>query len=392
MAIVNSGRSVRTTLPAKPSPDFPLTPHRSGKWCKKHKGRLYYFGRWDDPDEAKAEYEHCWPYIVSGKPIPPNLDRLTLEDFCNLFLEAKDANVESGELSARSFRDYRATCKRLVEYMGRKHVVADLKPADFQTLRTKLAKRFGPTTLGNEVNRVRIVFKWGFDQELLETPIRFGQGFARPSRKTIRKHRNERARTTQQTFSADDIQTLIDAADVQLRAMILLGINCGLGNADVGHLRFTHLDLDGGWIDYPRPKTELERHAKLWPETVAAIREWLKQRPKKDLSADVKDLVFITKFRKSWAKEGTTGNPVSAQFRKLLVATEVYREGLGFYALRHTFATIGRQVNDDAAIRVVLGHDDPSMLERHYTHEFPKERLEAVASHVRTWAIGLVQQ
>ena len=29
----------------KPHRDFPLTPHGSGRWCKKVKGHFYYFGR-----------------------------------------------------------------------------------------------------------------------------------------------------------------------------------------------------------------------------------------------------------------------------------------------------------------------------------------------------------
>ena len=34
-------------------------------------------------------------------------------------------------------------------------------------------------------------------------------------------------------------------------------------------------------------------------------------------------------------------SPISAEFRKLLEAIALHRQGRGFYALRHTFQTIG---------------------------------------------------
>jgi hypothetical protein len=42
--------------PAKPYPEFPLYPHPLGYWAKKIRGRMHYFGRWEDPDGALAKY------------------------------------------------------------------------------------------------------------------------------------------------------------------------------------------------------------------------------------------------------------------------------------------------------------------------------------------------
>ena len=50
----------RPPKPAKPYPDFPLTAHPAGYWCKKIRGRLYYFGPWADPNSARHRGIQNW--------------------------------------------------------------------------------------------------------------------------------------------------------------------------------------------------------------------------------------------------------------------------------------------------------------------------------------------
>ena len=52
----------------------------------------------------------------------------------------------------------------------------------FEKLRTKLAESYGPVALANAVTRTRVMFKYAFDADLIDKPVKYGQGFKKPSR------------------------------------------------------------------------------------------------------------------------------------------------------------------------------------------------------------------
>src|SRR5437870_1141588 len=53
---MSESHSIPPAKPAKPAPDFPLFPHATGRWAKKIKGKMVYFGPWDDPKGALQRY------------------------------------------------------------------------------------------------------------------------------------------------------------------------------------------------------------------------------------------------------------------------------------------------------------------------------------------------
>src|SRR5690606_27702347 len=103
----------------------------------------------------------------------------------------------------------------------------------------------------------------------------------------------------------------------QLKAMVLLGVNCGLGNADCGRLKFKHLDLKGGWLDFPRPKSAEPRRGKLWKETVDALRSAIEERTT-PAGEEFNELVFLTRCGKPWYDPANRDSPLSAEFAKVL--------------------------------------------------------------------------
>jgi integrase len=380
--------------------------HPSGQWAKKINKRIYYLGVWADPHAALTRLNREYPYLKEGKT-PPAVDvsnGCTLRQLCNEFLRQKDAKLQDGDLSPRSFRDYYKTCELMLDAFGKERRVDDLQPADFRLLRTKLAQRFGSSSLHNQITRIGTVFAFAYDNQLIEKPVRYGQSFDRPSAKAIRRDRNAAG---PKLFTREEVHRILGAADVQLRAMVLLGVNCGFGNSDVANLPQSALDLDAAWVSYPRVKTEVPRRIPLWPETVAALREAIAARPA-PADATLGRLVFLTRLGKPWvrvqAKKRHTEEPaddakekpvpavpldaLAQAFAKLLHRLEINgRKGIGFYTLRHCFETYAGESKDQVAVDAVMGHVDASMSAK-YREGISDERLRTVVDTVRLWLFG----
>lgn len=367
------------TKPKKPHKDFPLFPHMTRRWAKKIRGKTHYFGPWDDPDKALAKYLDERDDLLAGRKPRRVSTGVTLRDLCNHFLTHKEHLRDTGEIVQRTFDEYHATCAMLLDRLGKDTFADDVLIDDFGKLRAKMASNWGAIKLGNEIQRIRGIFKYGFEAGLIPTPVRFGPGFARPSAKVIRK---ARALKGPRMFEAADLRRIINGAGAPLKAMILLGINCGFGNTDCGMLPLPAVKLDSGWLDYPRPKTGIARRCPLWPETVRAMQAALADRPQPKETEAV-DRFFVTKYGGRWAK-GTPDSPVAKEMRKLLDDLGLHRPGLGFYTLRHVFETIGGESRDQVAVDLIMGHTDASMAS-HYRERVTDERLRAVTDHVHNW-------
>lgn len=407
-----------SSKPSKPYKDFPLFPHDSGRWAKKIRGKLHYFGRWghrkdgeiawvDDVEDSARQavdlYNEQRDDLHAGrKPREKAGPVYTLKQLCNEFLTAKQRRVDSGELSPHTHSDYRRACEHMIGQFGRSRSVEDLGPDDFELFRNELASKYSPVTLANEVNRCRIVLKWASDQRKIDRPVHFGQSFDKPTARTLRQARNQGG---QLLFTAAELRGILDAldgnvddpktgkpmkADPIMKAMVLLGINGGLGNTDVSELPREAIDFEGGWLEYPRPKTQVKRRIPLWPETLDAIRVAIDLRPAARREED-EGLVFLTIQGNHWVRiQPTEGDPrkynsvntVGHRFGALLKKLEINgRKRLGFYTLRHNFETIAGDSKDQVAVDAIMGHVDNSMAAR-YREEISDERLRSVVDHV----------
>lgn len=400
-----SSRRNKPDKPPKPREDFPLSFHDSGKLCKKIRGTMHYFGRWGRSrngvvqpvqnlkvalQEAEAEYNLVKDDLHAGRtPRPKPEDGTTVEDACDAFLRSREAKLDAGRLSPMTFRDYFDVGKLVIENFGGNRLVEDLAPADFAKFITWLEskKKHGTNRMAKNIQVTRMIFKYAHGFELIDKPVRFGPDFKGPSKKEKRKTKREAGR---KDFQAEEVHRLLSESQHPMRAMILLGVNCGFGQTDIANLPISAVDLEAGWIEFPRPKTEIERRCPLWPETAEALRDALQHRPKPKDDAD-SGCFFVTSHgrRFVWTtpnkpdKRPARVDPVGQRFTRLKTKTGI-SGGRGFYGLRHTFATQAGNSRDQVAVNAIMGHADDTMA-ANYRHDIDDERLRNVVNVVRAW-------
>jgi integrase len=349
-----------------------------GRWSKKIRGKVRSFGM-GSHDDALAEYERRRAEYENPRQNQDEPEGLTVHKLCEKFLTWKKQLRDTRQLSPVTFDDYSNVCKLLQRSFGKDRLVASLRPDDFQELSTRLSKRWGLVRLGSTINKIKVVFNFAFEAELIAKKVSYGVYFQRPKPEAIDQEREERGYAPK-LFEAHEIRAMLDKASQPLKTMIYLGINAALGNTDIGKLPIKAVNLQSGWLVYSRRKTRVPRRCPLWPETVQAIQEWLTVRPEAVKDED-KGLLFFTSTGRSWL---TPDNPISHETARLMKACSLDGHR-NFYCFRHTFQTQGDESGEFIGVRRIMGHKISNDIAEVYREKISDSRLSKVTEHVRAW-------
>lgn len=348
---------------------FPLTLHPTGQYCKKIQGKLRYFGK--DKQEALRRYYEQASALHSGTNHPAALlsNKLTLENLCNLYLDHQLGRAKAGEIRERQYREQKPRLKAFANFIGRDRLVSEIKTIELLGYRKKRVEDGRmPVTINDELAVIKAMFHWAQETEIIE------QGPRLDAVKKVPRKKIER-----QTSTPEEIHRLLAAANARLKAMILLGLNCGFGCTDCAELRWEHLDLEARRVSFPRPKTGVDRNFILWPQTVEA----LKAVPVRG------ELVFYTKCgnTRGWRKNGRFDDkPLTREFKKLMKKAGIVGEkGTGFYTLRRTAATIAAGTGDVFAVQGILGHADLAMAGTYVQKNKLTPQTDRAIEHAQKW-------
>jgi len=347
------------TLKRKTRSDkFPLTLHPTGQYCKKIKGKMYYFG--SNKKEALQRYLDQATYLHGCKnnlKQKPTGDNMTLKQLCDMYLKYQYSKLQANDLTVRHHNDQIGSLNKLMAFLGQNRRIKSISTLDLQNYKRKLQKSYGSVYRMNlHISIMKAMFHWARKNEILKNIPNID---AISRGKVIHQERF--------TLSTEHVNKLLSCADVQMRAMIWLGLNCGFGCTDCAELKWIDLDLVNARVKLPRRKTGITRDLPLWPETV----ESLKNIPRTG------KLVFYTSrgnpyiqtlLRTNGNGNGkyTTLNTITTKFSRLIKKSGLdVPKGTGFYALRRTAATIAARSGDPFAVQRLLGHADLQMATRY---------------------------
>jgi integrase len=372
------------TTPVKPHPDFPLYPHRSGQWCKKIKGQAHYFGSWRRDPQGNAAfdlYRHELPYLLRDeKPPPLNSAGFKLADVVNLWVGRKKERMDAGKLSPLAYKHYHDVGRDVLRHLGEESP-AEVSRSGFESLRASFEARLGAEALLNDMNSVVSMFKLASKHGIVSRLPDLDECFERPTSLQLRAAQEAAGA---RMFTVAEFNKMLKAADVNFRAMLMLGLNGALGNSDLSEMTLDTFRKEPGWLNYPRHKTAMRRRIPLWPETTAAVEAAIAKR-QSPLDESEARLLFI--HRGKSYRDGRHGIRVWYHFNRTALRAGV--KGRTFYDLRRTFQTVADKCLDFVAVTAVMGHaPNRQNMPARYRQVVDDDRLLLAVNTVRNWLYG----
>jgi integrase len=310
----------------------------------------------------------------------------------NRFLTFKRNKTQAGELSLTTLGDYLREINAFVAFMRPRSDAGALRPEHFSAYMNHLIVQ---RSLGRRARKrvrayVTAFLRYGAKNGWYSMP-NTGTDWA-VSATDPDSIRQAKARAGQKDFSevilsGAEIDRLVQEASPAFQALILLGINCGMGPADLGRLTWDRIDLVRGRLNFPRPKTGVMRVGYLWKRTRHALQrvQSLKHNRNAIDRAGEAAPVFVTRKGLPYYRERelytevevgrslvrklkgvAVDNAIRITFSRLARRMEL--EGVTFYRLRHTFKTLGKRAGDRETLDLMMGHKDTST-GKIYDHE-----------------------
>lgn len=313
-------------------------------------GKDFYLGPWKSA-KSKAEYQRLTREFLAGSGLhQADAAGLTVMELAAAFKRyAKDyyRNPQTGEPSGE-YADYRTLLNRLGEQYGRT-LAAEFGPLRLKAFRQSLVDLgLSRLTINQSVNRVRHVFKWAVENELIPSSVvealRCVAGL---------RYGKTAAKETEPVKPVPDayVDAVLPHVAPQVAAMIELQRVAGMRSGEVCQMTTGSLNMAGEvWTYSPeKHKTMYRGHSRvvyLGPKAQEILRPWLRT----DLQAPLFSPKEAEKHRREQQHANRTtplscgnrpGSNVKKKPRKQ--ASDAYDTSSYLHAVKYGIAKCNRQ-------------------------------------------------
>jgi len=340
----------------------------------------------------KAEWQRlverghdAWPSPkrhVRRKPI-----RITVEKAATMYLESMRRRAESSQISWSYFEGEETYIDRVVTIISPSTSIRSIKETDLERAVAAIAsrplvrprpgqvegldKQISAQTAANTVKAMRRLFRWIDEHEQVswtrpkrfDSILRIRRQHLLTEEERLQEHQQLAAKRVD-VFSLDEIAEMLKVASHRQALYIILALNCGFTQGELGGLRTYEVHLRGPnpFIHRRRDKTGIECRWALWPETVCLFRaEIALQNPHQRALLDEKGRPILERNGK------TRRDCVVAEW-KVLSQSLGHPHRLSFKYLRKTGADMIKQIGGLEISELYLSHRESAPMNAHYAN------------------------
>ncbi len=339
---------------------------KKGEYYVSHNGKKLYLGTARNGIKAaEAKYRKIIGEEAAGIDDTPS--GLTVSRLCETFLSSKRAEASRGDISPITLDHLERTCRLIVDAMGRRKL-CDLKGLDFTGLRNSMPGDWGTHNIAGNVRRIRQVFKFGYDNDLCP-PIKFGE-LKVPSKRVSRGERNKQEH---RVWTAKQINQLLTVCTPTDRAIVLLGVHCGMTLADCGRLERDM--ISGNQLTQLRLKSNVVRVAHLSSSVLEAVTE-------ADSGLDG-PMLRTQAGNPVWA---TNGSYFSSRLGRLKQRAGI-KESVTHHGLRRTFYSVATKCPNVpvSVIKGIMAHTPEDVGAEHYQTSIDHNAIAKVSDYMDLW-------
>ncbi len=255
----------------------------SGKAVVTLNGRDFYLGAWQSP-ESKTEYDRLIAeWIANGRMLPSenSVSELTVAELCVGFLRhAASYYANDGETTSE-YTCLKEAIRPLHELYSRT-AVKEFGPRSLKAVRQRMIDNgWCRQHINRQVNRLRRVFKWGVENELLGADVLYALRAVGPLKQGRTAAREAEA---VEPVPDEHVEPVLPVVSKQVAAMITLQRLTGARPGEVIQLRPCDIDRSGNvWIFRPsKHKTKYRgrnREIYLGPQAQKILTPFLDRAP-----------------------------------------------------------------------------------------------------------------